>query len=417
MKGIIKLGLLLFISTLYCYSQRSTYSPYTRYGIGEQTTIANGNKRAIGGIGNGFRMRNYIDSEQPASYTSQDTMSFILDLGIDGIYVNYQTEDLNQERFNFYFKHISIGFPLSRWMKSSIGLKPYSYVGYNLLETLSDETNGIEIDYMYSGEGGINQFYIGNAIELGKKLSIGVNFKYLFGSIKHQNQIYTRISESFYTNIETKYTISNVILDYGIQFYNKFGEKIKYTVGLTHNPSFNIKYNYDSLIYNRNNTLIDTLVYSNNIESSFKLPQKLGAGFSFEYNDKITFGFDFIHQDWTGFNFRNPNNYLTKSNEFKIGLAYIPNKYSIKRYSDHIQYRIGAHFTNLNLSINNNHLTDRGISFGIGLPFKNSRDIFNLAFEYGQKGTTSDNLIQENYFITTFNITLYDIWFFKRKID
>jgi len=417
MKRIIKLGLLLFISTFYGYSQLSTHSPYTRYGIGEQTTTANGIKKALGGISNGYRLRNYIDSDQPASYTSQDTMSFILDLGIDGRYINYQTQDFYQERLNFYFKHISIGFPLSRWMKSSIGLKPYSYVGYNLLETLTDEANNVEIDYMYTGEGGINQFYIGNAIELNKKISIGVNLKYLFGSINHQNQIYTRISESFLTNIETKYTINNVIFDYGIQFYNNFGEKIKYTVGLTHNPSFNIKYKYDSLIYNRNSNLIDTLLYNNDNENKFKLPQKIGGGFAIEYNEKITFGFDFNLQNWTEFNFRNPNNVLTKSNEFKIGLAYIPNKYSLKRYSDHIQYRIGAHYSNMNQSINNNHLTDKGISFGVGLPFKNSRDIFNLAFEYGIRGTTSDNLIQENYFITTFNIILYDIWFFKRKID
>ncbi len=417
MKGIFSLGLVYILTTYISFSQLSTYSPYTRYGIGENASIGNGNKRALGGIGAGYRLRNNIDSDQPASYTAQDTMSFILDLSIDGRYINYQTEDLSQSRFNLYFNHFAIGFPITRWMKSSIGLRPYSYVGYNLMETYIDEENDIRLNYYFNGNGGLNEFYWGNAVEFNKKLSIGLNLKYLFGIIEQKNEIYSNLSESFFTNIETKYVIHNVILDYGIQYYNKFGDEIKYTIGLAHNPSFNIKYNYDSLTYNGNNTLIDTLLYSADNKSSFKLPQKIDAGVSVEYKEKLTVGFDFSRQDWTGNTFRNPNNYLSNSNAFKLGLAYIPNKYSVKRYFHHIQFRVGANYSKTNLTINNNNIINRGISFGLGLPFKNSGDLFNFAFEYGNRGTTNNSLIKETYFITTFNITLYDIWFFKRKFD
>ena len=38
------------------------------------------------------------------------------------------------------------------------------------------------------------------------------------------------------------------------------------------------------------------------------------------------------------------------------------------------------------------------MSFGLGLPLGRRLSNVNLGFEFGKKGTTSNNLIQENYF-------------------
>jgi hypothetical protein len=62
-------------------------------------------------------------------------------------------------------------------------------------------------------------------------------------------------------------------------------------------------------------------------------------------------------------------------------------------------------------------LTDFGISFGVGLPLKRSKTSFNLAFEWGQRGTTDDNLVKENYAKVTMNLTLHEFWFLKRKFE
>jgi len=55
------------------------------------------------------------------------------------------------------------------------------------------------------------------------------------------------------------------------------------------------------------------------------------------------------------------------------------------------------------------------MNFGLGLPVGNSS--INLGFEFGKKGTTSNGLIEENYFNLSVGLSLSDIWFKKRKID
>jgi len=41
----------------------------------------------------------------------------------------------------------------------------------------------------------------------------------------------------------------------------------------------------------------------------------------------------------------------------------------------------------------------------------------NLVFEYGNIGTTTNNLIQERYFKFTLNATINEKWFMKRKFE
>ena len=55
------------------------------------------------------------------------------------------------------------------------------------------------------------------------------------------------------------------------------------------------------------------------------------------------------------------------------------------------------------------------MTFGIGLPVGLSK--INLGFEFGKKGTTNQNLIQENYFNFNVGFSLNDLWFRKREIN
>ena len=58
------------------------------------------------------------------------------------------------------------------------------------------------------------------------------------------------------------------------------------------------------------------------------------------------------------------------------------------------------------------------MSFGLGLPLGRKLSSLNLGSEFGKKGTTDNNLIQENYFNFRLSLSLTDTnWFQKRKID
>ena len=115
------------------------------------------------------------------------------------------------------------------------------------------------------------------------------------------------------------------------------------------------------------------------------------------------------------------------SNRFSLGGFYLPKINSISSYWKRVTYRAGLRFEKVGLAIdgsgsgtNFTSINDFGMSFGLGLPLKQLSNV-NLGFEYGKRGTTSNNLIQENYFNFRLSLSLTasgaQSWFVKRKID
>jgi hypothetical protein len=73
----------------------------------------------------------------------------------------------------------------------------------------------------------------------------------------------------------------------------------------------------------------------------------------------------------------------------------------------------------VNGSTNDTNFTeikDFGISFGLGLPLKQLSTV-NMGFEFGKRGTTDNNLIEEDYFKFRLSLSLSEKWFVKRRID
>ena len=111
------------------------------------------------------------------------------------------------------------------------------------------------------------------------------------------------------------------------------------------------------------------------------------------------------------------------SSKVAIGGFYLPKDNSISSYWQRVIYRAGFRYENTGLMVNGTgtigdftEITDFGISFGLGLPLKDLSNL-NLGVEYGQKGSTANNLIQENYFNFKLSLSLNDIWFRKKRID
>jgi hypothetical protein len=111
------------------------------------------------------------------------------------------------------------------------------------------------------------------------------------------------------------------------------------------------------------------------------------------------------------------------SSKLSIGGYYIPKINSISSYWDRVTYRAGLRFedTGLLVKTNNNFtsIKDFGINVGLGLPLPRQLSNVNIGFEYGQKGTTNNNLVKEEYFKIRLSLSLNPItkWFLKRQID
>jgi hypothetical protein len=155
-------------------------------------------------------------------------------------------------------------------------------------------------------------------------------------------------------------------------------------------------------------------------------------GFGIGKLDKWHAGIEYENQDaiqTTGFLDRSGNTFqYDASNRVSFGGFYTPKANSISSYWDRVTYRGGLRYETTGLLIdgsgtgtNFSKVNDFGISFGLGLPLGRRLSNINLGFEFGKKGSTNNNLIQENYFNLriglSLNATGRQAWFQKRRID
>jgi len=82
-----------------------------------------------------------------------------------------------------------------------------------------------------------------------------------------------------------------------------------------------------------------------------------------------------------------------------------------------VVYRAGVRFEGTGLNINDQAINEFGISFGVGLPMGNTFSNANIGVEFGKRGTTSENLIQENFINFQLSFSFNDRWFQKRRFN
>lgn len=416
----LALGVLSFAA----FSQSlTTYSPYSRYGLGEIRTRGYANTKAMGGISQGVRQGTWINYLNPASYTSQDSMSFIFDFGVEGTAVNYRSGDQSNTNSTGNLQHLAMQFPVTKWLGASAGIQPYSNVGYRIKHTEMDPyllSSIGPIKYYHNGSGGISQFYLGTAVEPFKNFSIGVNMSYLFGAIDYKTE--TEFPEyTSYIGFEelTSVVVRDIAFSFGAQYTMFFGEDNDYRIiiGATLDNQASLNADHIRFISTPMGSSNDTISYEEDSSSSIEFPSNYAAGFTVSYRNKFMFGAEYSFQDWTKAKFLEANDLLSTSQSIRFGMQYTPNPYDLRSYLKRVSYRAGFYHTNTFLKLRDNQINDYGITFGVGLPLRRSRSTFNISFELGRKGTLNNGLVREDYGIINFGFTFYDFWFLKQKIN
>ena len=175
------------------------------------------------------------------------------------------------------------------------------------------------------------------------------------------------------------------------------------------------------LVYTTGQGIVDTLLYDIDKENTVVLPTSLGSGFTFGKKNKFTVGFDYRQQNWAEAEFLGQKDSMANSQDFIVGMEYIPDAFSPIRYSKRIRYRAGFRYSKSYLQLKGSQLQEFGINFGVGLPVSMDRfprkHTINLSAEIGKRGTVKNDLISEFYGLFTVQLNLHDIWFFKEKYD
>lgn len=418
--------ILLSFLSLAAVSQTNTYSPYSRYGLGDLSRQGLATNKAMGGTAIALRMPNTINYLNPASYTAMDTLSFLFDFGMYSNYTEYKTNSINSSDLRASLDHIVVGFPITKWWKSSMGLVPYSRMGYDVVNYAN------LFEYSFKGTGGLNEFYVGNAFKL-KDLSVGVNFNVIFGALE---QTHSYLHESMTDLIPTvrfqQQSLRSTSFTFGLQYNINVTDNFSIILGGTYETKSSLVSKNTLLVTNsfavRDSivnpytgqvigpvTSLDTVNYESQKVRNH-LPSKFGAGIALNFKNKLILSADYSNQKWSEFSF-NSFDTLADLRYMNFGIQFTPDEKAIRSYWKRINLRAGFYTNETYLTVNSNQIKDYGLTLGLRFPFKGNRSSIQVSYEYGKRGTTDHNLIQENYHFVNLGITLYDFWFVKSKFN
>ena len=407
------------------FSQTATLSPYSRYGVGDLLFNGFSHQRAMGGISVGLRQSSQLNFGNPASYSADSIVMF--ELGFVGEATNFSNQNASTNKTNGNIAYLSMGFPLikNHWYLN-VGMQPYSASGYKIQQELSTLIQGTEsVDYknVYEGSGGFNRFYAGTGFNITKKLSAGFNASYLFGAASRTSKVEFQESGFINTQIKNTVTLSDIMLEGGLQYSWLTKKGLQVTWGLSGYPTQKISAKRDlawvNYIYNGNNAIAkDTALFTEKEKGEVKLPLKAGIGFSVAKKAHWLFGADVKMTKWEEYESYGINDSLKNSFNVALGGLWIPDATSVK-YFGRAEYRLGLYYNSGFLELKNDRINDFGITFGAGFPLRGKPYFSHLdiAFEFGQEGTVNDNLVRERYGRIIVGLTIREDWFIKNRFD
>ncbi len=404
----------LFIIPIALSAQQRTHLPYSVFGIGELTTDGLNRSMALGRTGIALSSNRYLNNINPASYAHIDSISFLFDVGLSGDMVKYEASGHTQHGNDINIRNIAMGFRIMPNWSASVGIAPYSVVGYKIvtdkfIDGAVDEKFKLEM----TGSGGLNRLYWDNSYLLFKRLSLGVSFTYLFGNIEATE---TAILNNFRNPIISKQTsyLNKVYADFGIQYYLPVIKDFEVTLGGIFGNSHKLNFKQGIQTAESNGTIEQEEITRT---GTFKLPIYYGGGFSISYKNQLTLSADYVYHDWSATKSDNPDfNYMSNSS-FRAGAEYIPGRVNRLGYFGSIAYRAGFYHEQSYLQVNGVSAADNGISLGVGLPFLQNRTTVNISYNFGVNGTMNNSMIKETYHSFLLSVALHDWWFIKRKYD
>ncbi len=405
------------ISLQTAIGQNNTNSPYTRFGYGEISDNTSGEQRAMGGVAIGARSPNRINTVNPASYSVSDSLTFMFDFGASALLTTFSDSPTRRTNtFNANLEYLTLQFRLFKGVGLSAGLLPYSFAGYNYYtegyktqHTHNNVPDTVKYTQSFSGTGGINQFFVGLSFDLFNHVSLGANGYYMFGSYDNVRNLLFSNSDYTSTYETNSISVSSFRFRLGAQVYNTFADKHDLTLGFVYEPKLALN---GKATQSTTGTVGTQTI---DISDGFELPQTFGGGLYYVYDHKLSVGVDYSLRQWSDALYYGATHSLVNSSKLAVGFEYQPN-YKGRKFGDRIMYRLGANMSNPYYEVNGVQPGKNfGITCGIGFPLpSSSRTMINMAFEYGKVG--SHSLLREDYFKFTFNFSLAETWFFKRKL-
>ena len=416
MNKLKKLVVVLFVfSGLSAFAQLGTSSPYSRFGLGDLQGNAFPVYNALGGGVTALSSSNSVNPSNPASYTSFRANSFLFSTG--GLHNTTQIQNSTDKQVanNSAFSHLTIAFPISSKLGASFGMLPYSNIGY----TLNARDTVVNADMIYTGDGGLSKVYFGGAYEPFKGFSLGINASYLFGGLNRRKKLDYDDESFFDSRSNSSINLKGYYYELGLLYKKELANEKELSFGLTANNNSTLRAKRTNIVETISGPyeiVKDTA--SNVVEwGEVTLPNYISTGLMYRDGEKWLLIADYSMQNWADYTLLGESDDLSNSMRLSGGLQYTPEFNSVTKYYKRMQYRLGAAYSNTPLTLNDTQLKEMSVSFGFGIPVKKSRTKYDVSLTLGQRGTTDNSLIKEQFVKFGLSVSYDGIWFVKRKYD
>ena len=376
-----------------------TESVYSIFGLGELGANNIGMNRSLGGTGIAFQSNRSINYLNPASYLGVTPNAFVMEVGVYGVYNNAEKGRNAQTHKDIDFSYGSFGLHLTDWWSLSLGVLPFSQVGYTITSTVAVDGELSSYEKTVKGSGSIKRAYLGNSFLIMEGLAAGLNVSYIGGSITESETGSGNNTLAQY-QLENKRTFGTAYLDYGVQ-YSLRHRDWDYTLGLVYGASTTLDAS-DDLTVTSNGTTTSLAASDRPV---MKIPQKIGLGFAAKA-PQFKAGFDYEWQNWSTVRFSNSRARTRNSSRYSLGVEYMPGQHDAQ--SGALAYRCGVNYRSSYIEVGTTAITSYGLTVGMGIPSKGLN--LNVSVEYGEEGTLDKGLIRNRYWMLYASVSVFELW-------
>lgn len=316
--------------------------------------------------------------------------------------------------------YLQLTFPIYRQkLGVSASLYPVTKSNYRIF---SEEANiispGDTVRYItdLKGTGGVNKLEIGFGWQINRYLSVGYAPSLAFITKSNSEKVY--FQQSGYNNNQIDNKIS------GATLAHRFGALLgfrRFSLGAAVQLPINIDANRErTVVRNVSNAMREVTLNSEN--GSIYIPLELNSGFTYYPSPLVNISLEGQLQKWSEYESEISPGYesseVQMSDRYRLGLGaeFHPYKYNSDKFLSKFRYSAGLSYDSGHLSINDHNIDTYWLSAGLGI-LSRSRSTVDISFRYGIRGTTSDNLIQENIWTINLSVNLMEFMFHRPKLD
>ena len=389
------LSLQFLLILLLANSNIEAGSLYGKFGIGERLYISSARSIGMGGVNLAIKDQHTMSRWNPAQWSNISPVRINLRSLTS---YNYVTNGASSTFTDF--NGFSMGIPIGSKFTVGGSIYPISTSEYALSQ--SDSTNGEPWNLTISGNGGISSFSLGIAYQINERFSVGIKNDWLFG-MKEEEWL------TKFDNIDllsSKFLVSNsfrgTLLTVG--FFSNLN-KFKYAGSLTIPKKL-------TMIRKISYTTIDSKISP---EDEIDYPTELRLGFTYDLGERYNFGLDYQRGDWGSF-----------KSDFngKFGIAYdifggIERKISVSEENLFKKLAFRAGFTLRRLytgGLDESSISEKALTFGIGIPAHDGKEILDIGFSYGLRGSKENITTEETTFLIMIGFSAGENWFIRRRI-